>query len=260
MRPPSRILRNWRNPSPRGPSRLPSGTAHVRERELARVGRAPADLLHRRRDLEAGRAVRHDDVRDLVLARLRRDRGGPGDVRARVGDEDLRAVHDPLSHRGARRVVRVAPASEPAPGSVRPNAARPPARGEIGEPLALLLLGAEQEDRHRPERGVRGDGDRHRRVDPRQLLDRDRVRERVGAGAAVLLRDRDAHEPELGEARDDVVREAVLAVELLGDRRDLRLARTRARSSAAVRARRRGRSSSFGRGREDASSTTRRTP
>ena len=68
---------------------------------------------------------------------------------------------------------------------------------------------------------MRGDRDRHRRVDPRQLLDRDRVREGVGAGAAVLLRDRHPHHAELRELRDDLVREPLLAIELLGDRRDL---------------------------------------
>ena len=98
-----------------------------------------------------------------------------------------------------------------------------PSRREPRQPLLLLLLGAEEVDRHRPERGVRGDGDRHGRVDARQLLDRDRVRERVRAGAAVLLRDRHAHQPELGQLRDQLVREASLAVELLGDRRDPRL-------------------------------------
>ena len=67
---------------------------------------------------------------------------------------------------------------------------------------------------------VRSDGDRDRRVDPRELLDGDRVRERVRPAAAVLLRDRHAHQPELGHLGDEVVREALLAVELLGDRSD----------------------------------------
>ena len=70
---------------------------------------------------------------------------------------------------------------------------------------------------------MRGDRDRDRRVDSRQLLDCDRVRERVGAGSAVLLRDRHPHQAELGQLGHELVREAVLAVELLGDRRDLLL-------------------------------------
>ena len=96
------------------------------------------------------------------------------DVGARVRDEHLGAVHDPRAV-AQLAVVRVAPASEPASGSVRPNAASRAPRGEGGEPVLLLLLGAEQEDRHRPERGVRGDGDRDGRVDARELLDRDRI-------------------------------------------------------------------------------------
>ena len=94
-----------------------------------------------------------------------------------------------------------------------------PAR-EVGQPLPLLLLGSEEQKRHRPERGVRGDRDRHGGVDPRQLLDRDGVGERVAPRATVLLRDGDAHEAELGQLGDDLVREAVLAVELLCDGRD----------------------------------------
>ena len=92
---------------------------------------------------------------------------------------------------------------------------------EVGEPLTPLCLGAEVVDRERAERVVRGDGDRDRRVDARQLLDRDRVGERVGAAAAVGLRDRHAHQPELRQLGDELVREPLLAVELFGDRRDL---------------------------------------
>jgi len=44
--------------------------------------------------------------------------------------------------------------------------------------------------------------------------------EGVAARAAVLLRDRNAHQPELGQLSDEIVREAVLSVELLGHRRD----------------------------------------
>ena len=102
----------------------------------------------------------------------------------------------------------------------QPEGRQLPAGGEVRQPLPLLLLRPEEQDRHRPERGVRGHRDRDRRVDPRQLLDRDRVRERVGARAAVLLGHGHAHQPELGQLRDELVREAVLAVELGGDRSD----------------------------------------
>jgi hypothetical protein len=70
---------------------------------------------------------------------------------------------------------------------------------------------------------VRGDGDRHGGVDPRQLLDRDRVGDGVAARTAVLLRNRQAHQAELAELRYEVVGEARLAVQLFGDRRDLSL-------------------------------------
>ena len=113
-----------------------------------------------------------------------------------------------------------------------------------GSHCALLLLGAEEPDRQRAERVVRRDRDRDRRVDPRQLLDGDRVGERVGAAAAVLLGDRHAHQPELGQLGDELVREALLAVELLGHRRDPLDARTAAPCRGAARARARGRSSS----------------
>jgi hypothetical protein len=63
---------------------------------------------------------------------------------------------------------------------------------------------------------VRRGGDRDRRVDPRQLLDRDGVGDGVRSAAAVLLGDRHAHQAELGELRDQVVGKTRLAVELLG--------------------------------------------
>ena len=87
-------------------------------------------------------------------------------------------THSPSS---ARAVVRVAPASEPASGSVRPKAASALARGELRQPLGALLLVAEEHDRHRAERGVRRDGDREGGVDARQLLDAERVGEGVAA-------------------------------------------------------------------------------
>ena len=118
---------------------------------------------------------------------------------------------------------RVAPGVRAGFGLGEAEGGEPPARREVREPAATLLVGAEEEDRHRAERGVGGDRDRHRRVDAGKLLDNERVRQGVETRASVVLGDRDAHDAELREAGDDVVREAVLPVELRGDGRDPRL-------------------------------------
>jgi hypothetical protein len=89
-------------------------------------------------------------------------------------------------------LVFVAPASEPAPGSVRPKAGQLGAGDQVGEPGLLLLLGAVGEDRVDPEPDRRLERDSHRLVDATDLLDRE-TQAREGAvlarepGAAVLL-------------------------------------------------------------------------
>ncbi len=102
-----------------------------------------------------------------------------------------------------------------------PERGEPAAGREVGEPALSLLVGAEEQDRHRPERGVRCHGDRNGRVDPGQLLDRDRVREGVAAGAAPYSSGIGMPiSPSSASSADDLVGEAVLAIELLGDRCD----------------------------------------
>ena len=76
--------------------------------------------------------------------------------------------------------VRVAPASDPASASVSPNAPSARARDHRDEVLLLLRLGARVEERRRAEAHAGFERDRHRRVDPRQLLDREAVGEEVG--------------------------------------------------------------------------------
>jgi hypothetical protein len=68
---------------------------------------------------------------------------------------------------------------------------------------------------------VRRERDRDRRIDAGQLLDDDRVGERVAARPAVFLRNRHSHQPELRELGGQLVRKPRLAIELLGDGRDL---------------------------------------
>ena len=154
-------------------------------------------------------------------------------------------THSP-SRSSAR--VRVAPASEPAFGSVSPNAASLSPDASRGSHSCFCCVVAEEVDRHRPERRVRRDGDRHRRVDARQLLDRDRVRDGVGAGAAVLLGDRDAHQPELGELRRRARTGSAPRGRAPPRRARRATPRSRARCAAAALARRSARSSCEERG------------
>jgi hypothetical protein len=108
-------------------------------------------------------------------------------------------------------LVRVLPASEPERGQLLPAA-------QLRQPLLLLLLGAERVDRPGAERLVRGHRDRHGGVHAGELLHGDGVREVVGAAAAVLLRERHAHQAQAGQLLHDLVREAMLAIELLRHR------------------------------------------
>ena len=100
------------------------------------------------------------------------DRDQRGDGGARVGDEHLLAVDHPLV------AVQLGPgAGGPGVGAgVRlgePEGAQRPARHQVGEPLRLLLLGAEVEDGVGAQRHPGFQGDGQRRVDPGDLLDGD---------------------------------------------------------------------------------------
>ena len=68
---------------------------------------------------------------------------------------------------------------------------------------------------------MHGDRDPDSRVAARELLEDEHVGEEVGPGPAVLLRETDTHQTELGELREDVAREVVLAVPLGRVRLDL---------------------------------------
>ena len=65
-----------------------------------------------------------------------------------------------------------------------------------------------------------GDGDRKRLVDSGQLLDRDRIGQRVGSGAAPFGGDGDAHQAELGGGRHQIQRKPPSPVEFFGHRSD----------------------------------------
>ena len=117
-------------------------------------------------------------------------------------------------------LVRVAPASEPASGSVRPNPASARPVDEVGEPALLLRVGAVGEDRVDAQADPRRQGDPDRLVDAAELLDGDAQHGEVAAmvlicalgGAAVLMRNDEPEQPEVAHLGHQVRREVGLAV------------------------------------------------
>ena len=97
-----------------------------------------------------------------------------------------------------------------------------PARERRHE-AGALLVGPEREYRQRDGARVHRDRHPHAGVGARELLQHEDVREEVRARATVLLGDAHAHEPELGELRDQLVREPMVAVPVGRVRDDLRL-------------------------------------
>ena len=204
---------------PRGPRRLPSGTA-----QSANVSSRVSDAFQP--SLCSGSEIEYPGVPFSTTT----FEISSSPVRAVIVTPHVSSVpafvmnifepfttHEPsrqLGGRPGRAGVRAGV------GLGQPEGGEPAAGGEVGEPAVLLLVRAEEEDRHRPERRVRRDRDRDGRVDPRQLLDRDRVRDGVPAGPLVPLGDRDPEQPELCHLAHQLDREAALAVELLRDRRD----------------------------------------
>ena len=116
-----------------------------------------------------------------------------------------------------RAVERIAATSEPAPGSVSPKHASfsPFACGVSQRCFCSSVAVLEQ--RERVEADVHRDQRPERRLAALDLLARERLGDEVEPGAAVLLRDHDAEDPELGHALDQLHVELVVDVVLDGD-------------------------------------------
>ena len=138
------------------------------------------------------RAVLHahpalDDERgDLRLRALLGRRGAREDGEhvgeAAVGDPDLRAVeHVALAVGEGSARVWMAAASVPARRLGEREGGDQLAGGELGQVLALLLFGAEEQDALQADRLVRAERHRERRVEPADLLHR-RARRRSPRG------------------------------------------------------------------------------
>ena len=169
-----------RSRGPRSPSRFAAGTRQSAN-DSSRVSEAfQPTLEYVVDDREAGGAGRHDDRGDLRAAV-----GASRPVTAVTVTRPVMSVpelvmkhlvplitHSPVASSSARRGAGAARVG----AAVRlgqPERAEHLARAQPRQPLALLLLGAEPVDRHRAERDARLQGDRHRGVDPGQLLQRE---------------------------------------------------------------------------------------
>ena len=242
MRPPSRpesaIFRPW----PSSPSRFAAGHAAVLEQDLRGVAGVLAELVFEARDDVARRRRRHDEGADALLAGgLVGDRHDDRDVAVlAAGDELLDAVEHvvvavarPPSSSGRRP-------REPTCGSVRQNAPSisPRASGfshcsfcasfahairieQTGQLLTLTI----------GRGGAVAGGD---------LLEDDREREVVEAGAVVLGRHRDAVAAERGQALQLGLREVAARGPSAPRAARCGPARSRARRPARRRGRRRG--------------------
>ena len=92
-------------------------------------------------------------------------------------------------------------------GFGEPKTPQPLAAARAERGTLLLLFGSEEIEWRRAERDVRGHRNRGGRVGTRDLHHSERVADRVGARAAVFFGKRQAHEPELGHFRNQLVRE-----------------------------------------------------
>src|SRR4029079_3886566 len=171
-----------------------------------------------------GRAARHDDRADAVLALVGVGHGSEDDVTGnrRVGDPHLRAVQDPLVALQPRRRTRRAGIR----ARVRLGQAE---RGDVFalsgwlEKGTLLLLGAEQRDRGAAQAHVRRVSQRGRTTGACDLLDGDRSAQAIGAGAAILLGEWYTHQAKLAHLAEGRGRELAALVHVAGIRRDLLL-------------------------------------
>ena len=213
-------------PAPSSPSRFAAGTRTPSSWSSPVAARVEPHLLLEPTDGEARRLGGHDERGDPRAAVVVRAGARGEDVQpglARVGDEPLLAVDDPGAAVRARLVARRRPACRrrrSPPGSVRPYAPSicPDARGGRYRPVARPWR---RWQRPAAEARVRRDDDPERAPDPADLLDGDRVRERIHPGAAPALRDVDPEPAQLADPAHDLGREAPRALVLVDDRRDL---------------------------------------
>ena len=120
-------------------------------------------------------------------------------------------------------VVRMPAASLPEVDSVSPQAPIFSPRASGTRNFCFCSSLPNMRDVRRAEAVVRGHRQRDGRIDARELLDADAVVDRRHAGAAVLLRELDAEQPERSQLRPQLGREVLRLVPFADVRPDLGL-------------------------------------
>ena len=191
----------------------------VLEHHAVGVRGVPAHLAVRRFDGETGRVRRHDDGGDLLRSRAGGNDDEARDRRARVGDERLGPVQDPLLAAGAVAVLGAGRGGEyvrTPVGFGQPEGGECASGRQIGQPALLLGFAAVAVDRLGAQQRRSLEGDAERLIRPTDLLDGQAERREVGARAAPALVDEQPEEPQPTHLENHVGGEGVLAVPCLG--------------------------------------------
>ena len=201
MRPPSRIFRLSDEAFAFRAEQICCGHVAIGEDNFGRVAGAHAELIFFFAGAKTGRALFEDEGADAVgFLGFVGDGHGHADVGVvAVGGEGFRAVEDPVDRPGARRWC--ACRQRRSRLRVRSATRRPSFLpcGQGNEIFALLLFGAEFVDVIGAERIVRGNEKADGAIDAREFFDDGGVFDVAEAGAAVLLRENNAHQAHFGE-------------------------------------------------------------
>ena len=207
-----------REPLALGADEVPGRDAHVVEDRLAGRRALDAELVLELADAEAG-AVGLDDEGGEPPRLAVGDREHDVEVGdAEVGDPVLGAVDHPLVAVAARGGDHAAGVGAGL-GLGQREGGRPLAARAARQDALLELVGAEQADRERAEL-LHHQDQRGRGAGLGDLLDRDVEHQRAGAGAAVLLLERQPEQVLLGEQLAQVPRVLGLGVNLACAGRD----------------------------------------
>jgi len=195
------------------------------------AGRAAADthLLLMLALREALVVLLHDESGDLLhgAAALVGGLAGDGDddegiSHVAVGDEALGAVQDVvlaglIQHSGGLLALGVGTGA----GLGQAESADLLAGAQVGQILHLLLLGAVLKDGGGAQGGVGGNDDSGGAADLSQLLHAHCIGQHIGASAAILLGEVNAHHAQLRHLLDGLHGEALFLIDLLSQRLDL---------------------------------------